>query len=625
MMNIRLFVGILLMILGLTACQQFDDLPTRPADPFQNIQYLFSYGESSSKTFDKEIVLPEKLINGGVMSAVDLGFSGNFNDIDGNKLLVRWQGSIALDKDEVRVIQTSRNGSGSVEVRIDGELVQIGIPIIITKGTHTIDVRYMPRHFADKFVLNFLPKSEIIADDNLEKWRDRLNISRNDVIAFVVSSYRPSDNQPQMLTLPESKKPLILVLNNEELNNWHIDNPHNTPVKALVLLHYAGVVTGSNAPIYRFLNTAFYSEITPENCQCIGGTQFSCSGGETGSFPDIQEISQKLFNRPPHFIGKSDWNKDKAVLLWQSFQAWQEQYDEHIVEVRKGKERCGGSMAFSFDNAHSGSLKNDENSQKTSWAQKLGITSIPENAFSAVYFNQDNPQQVVFRETVPNISINYAYDYFQGLDSQKFMGLWIGKKTFEQDTPMSLQFDFSWAQLRIWVDGKIIFSQRHGENGTPQEQTLDYTFTRGEHTIEVEYINHWHTTNFALNFIPQQTIETSRTMGEKIRQANYSVVRAEVYESAKLNNHLKVQIPNTSKPTVLLLSSHRKVFWEVESNPNLAMIVIQDKTGEVKADSYVPVIRVEDIPHLPVEAKFYIYDTKDDISADMFKSVESSH
>lgn len=603
------FQGLLTLLLTtclLSACNQKDN------DSFQNIQYQFSYGQADSNSNALE-----NLTASGTVSNIDLGFTHNYAGIKGENLSARWQGTVSLNQDEQRWIQSS--GYGKAEVWIDGAKVALNQFIMLEKGKHTIDVRYQPRWHADKFVLNFLPQSEILTQVDKIQLSKKIDLQPEDKIAFIVSAHRQYDDRVQKLSLPQSLEPLVLVLDSEELINWYIENPHKTPVKAIVLLSNSGVVTGSNAPIYRVLDQSIYSNIITGSCLCIGGTQFSCNGSSAiGTFPLIQAMSELFFKRAPDFIGRHDFHK-KIYLDWQTFDEWQTRYDTRQKQVQKEKSQCGGKDAITVDNVFSGSL----NTPNESWAQKLGITEIPHDAFHAVYLNQDQPKQIIYQETVPNIAINYAYNQFHNLDSEKFMGLWIGRKTFAQDTPVSLQFDLSWAQLKILVDGKTIFNQRHGENGKPQKQKLDYVFTKGEHTIEVQYINHWHTTNFAMNFINYPQVNVRQEIADTIRQRQYDVIQAEVYESENLDGHLSVQVPHTNRSSALLLSSHRKVFWDVQASPQLALIVIEDEKGEVRAPAHIPVIRVQQIPKgLPAVKQFYVYAASEKITAEKFKDTK---
>lgn len=608
----KLKIWLLLSVSMLAACQENSAQSGKDDDPFRHIEYRLAFGKHQE---------PQALTEHGTVSGIDISAYYGYQKISGDDLLLQWKGEVSLAQDEMRVIQMPDNGFATdTRVRINGEEAVRGkVPFLFKKGRHQIDVMHAPKWSSFDFVVNFLPHTEFVSD--VSALYEKIGVQAEDDIFVIVSGFRNEQNNIRPLILPASKTPLLLVLDSYPLGNWEISNPDNTPVKAIVLLNGSGTVSGISAPVYR-IDGEIGRHIIPGYCSCTGGTHFSCVGDE-GSLPAITAYTQALFRRPPDHIGELSARlvepatklpfQFTPVLNVIPFVDWQTMYDKRVAEVAAEKSKCGGENALTPDNAFPASGR--------PWSEQLGIQGIPRNdGFKAVYFHQDQPQKILHLEHVPEIAINYPYEQFHGLDSQKFMALWIGKKTFSKETPMSLQFDFRWGQLRIWVDGEIVFNKRHGENGIPQHDAVEYVFSPGEHTIEVEYINHWHTTQFALNFIPEQPVLDAKTIRKLIEDRGYSVVRATVDESSRIDSVLPVSLPRLTRPTVLILQSNDKVFWEIAPAENLEMVLIKEHQGDVRSSA--PVVRVSDLPPVKTEKSFYQHDVAE-IKAEQFKSASS--
>ena len=88
---------------------------------------------------------------------------------------------------------------------------------------------------------------------------------------------------------------------------------------------------------------------------------------------------------------------------------------------------------------------------------------------------RDEPNRLVASEKVPGIDIHFSYNALHGIPSQDF-------------TP-----DLSWASARILLNRHRLFE------GSNQKETVPVWLEPGDYTLEVEYLNNWHTTNFAVH------------------------------------------------------------------------------------------------------------------------------
>lgn len=188
---------------------------------------------------------------------------------------------------------------------------------------------------------------------------------------------------------------------------------------------------------------------------------------------------------------------------------------------------------------------------------------IPKNRFKAFYFNTKDPRNIIATEEVVKVGINYPFDQFHNIPSEDFGGYWVGDFQYDQETPMEMSFELSWAKVRVIINGSIIYE---GESST----TFPYTFKKGSNVIEVEYVNNWHTTGFMMSVKP---VEKKYKMGElqtfleeKVSK-NAEVLYAGVYESGQTDQNIFLKLSKVDKPVILVLNSYSGINWKI-SNPH---------------------------------------------------------
>lgn len=132
--------------------------------------------------------------------------------------------------------------------------------------------------------------------------------------------------------------------------------------------------------------------------------------------------------------------------------------------------------------------------QRKSWAGALGVAEedIPTGGFKAYYFDIFEPGKPKFVGEVNSIWIKskrakmvkgkgYVYEY--GIEPENFGAFWIGKIRLLKDGEMVINLDSGNNYRRVLIDG--------------EELTKNTIFlTKGIHTVEIEYVNDWHTYEF---------------------------------------------------------------------------------------------------------------------------------
>ena len=209
---------------------------------------------------------------------------------------------------------------------------------------------------------------------------------------------------------------------------------------------------------------------------------------------------------------------------------------------------------------------------KSSWGKRLNPTgALPDNGFRAFYFDRKNPSNVVFQEDVDSIAIKYAWAEFHEIDSPDFGAYWVGKLNFPSAATKQFSVSQSWAKSRIFIDGSVVFDESN------QGRTFTHTFTPGDHVIEVEFINNWHTVEYKVTIedVIEELSEDEmatwiKTQGGKFAGLYY----VGLYESDRKDTSVDLTTPATDSPVILWLTSYEAIDWNIDSlHPGSAVIV----------------------------------------------------
>lgn len=209
---------------------------------------------------------------------------------------------------------------------------------------------------------------------------------------------------------------------------------------------------------------------------------------------------------------------------------------------------------------------------RSSWGRRLNPTGvIPDRGFRAFYFNRDNPGQVVFEEDVDSIAIKYSWADFHQINSERFAAYWVGRLSFDSETTRQFSVSQSWARSRIIIDGEIAFDENS------QGETFTHVFAPGEHLIEVEYINNWHTVEFKVTIgdVIDPLTETELTAHLETwnsRPANLYYVG--LYESGRTDTSVDVTLPPGRGPAILWLTSYEAIDWNISSLPRGSTVIV---------------------------------------------------
>ena len=218
---------------------------------------------------------------------------------------------------------------------------------------------------------------------------------------------------------------------------------------------------------------------------------------------------------------------------------------------------------------------------KNRWITNLPPTDIPSNSYLARYFDKSEPYNIVKSEVVPKVSINYAWNKGPGftIDSQSFGAHWVGELIVNKKQNYSLRISESHSDFRININGYEVLT-----NKSRSHNSLVIELDPGSYQVEVEFLNNWHTTGFAMRLAPETKIYSFQEAQKKITSFSeeYDTLYAGVYEGGADNHSINLDLTEkAAKPIVLLLDSYDNVDWIINNIANTKIAYIAYFTKQV--------------------------------------------
>lgn len=525
---------------------------------------------------------PETLHSLGQTDHIAFGYSYQFNDIEGEKLGVLWRGKIKQADDKGLLVQHGDKLSLKINNQ-DIALQRTGFTTIpLAKGSHDIEVRYEPKWHANDTVMNLLPPDQ--TPTSPEAIAHKINVKPDDVVVFaeLPKTHLPNNQVADSeIVLPERKGEQIVILSSWSLRNVNVLQQDGAKIKAIIALNHVGTISGAEGvPVYRVAHRVD-NHWWADNCTCIAGAQLSCST-DKGSYDDIKLLAQTIAGRQPDF-----WYTEKR---WYEAESVAQYHQLAQKQLQLEQAKCGGELSPSFTN-HAPNAQHSEQS----WLTQIN-GRLPEQGFMAYYFNQNDMTKVVASEIMPHIGNDYPSNQFHDINAEKFAALWAGYLTVEKDTLMSMQYDMSWAKMRVFLNGKQVFDLWHKESHS-SHGSFDLLVPKGKNRLEVEYINHYPVTGFAFHPQPKMLNYPDKEAQALAENPNYELVHVKTYESGNRDMTLPLNLPKTDKPIVLVLESYASVFWQIQPVRGLVKaVIIKDGYGLVSG-SPAPVLRVSSLPY----------------------------
>jgi hypothetical protein len=215
----------------------------------------------------------------------------------------------------------------------------------------------------------------------------------------------------------------------------------------------------------------------------------------------------------------------------------------------------------------------------TTWGAALnpsGQASV--GVFKVFYINTNNPRTAIASDYVTDIGISYAYDELHKIPSEEFGAYWVGKLRFDKAQEKTINVSHGVGKSRVILDGQVLHEGARAAS-------IPYHFGAGDHVLEVEYVNNWHTTQFRLSVADQLVrLNTPQVRGELRRAgaAGAPVHYVGVYESKRPDLSISLNAAQLRGDAVLVLNSYAPVKWIVENlqhAPIKAIVVASFQPG----------------------------------------------
>jgi len=158
---------------------------------------------------------------------------------------------------------------------------------------------------------------------------------------------------------------------------------------------------------------------------------------------------------------------------------------------------------------------------------------VPDEGFLAFYFDSSNNTQLANPVQVKDINIEYSYSDFRGIYSGNLGAYWVGKITTNETEIIEVIAKKGWNEFRVIIDGAVVQAHSRqtgqatlieinqefnktvrapGEKMVVLNEEIDKVYPKsqagnplvtlepGDHLVEIELLNNWHTTKFDAHF-----------------------------------------------------------------------------------------------------------------------------
>ena len=195
---------------------------------------------------------------------------------------------------------------------------------------------------------------------------------------------------------------------------------------------------------------------------------------------------------------------------------------------------------------------------------------IPHRGYQVFYMHADNPSKVIEREHITGVAKKYSWSDFKNIPSEKFMAYWVGSLSVPESGFYQVLISKSHSEVRVLIDKHIIIEDNKG--GDDMQKVY---IPAGNHIVEVEYRNGWHTTDVAMDISPMENVKQPEDPNQilstiKQRYPDVVALYAGVYEAD--NQAVVLDIPAISKPVILYLSSYEAIKWQINNTRNTNIV-----------------------------------------------------
>ncbi len=248
------------------------------------------------------------------------------------------------------------------------------------------------------------------------------------------------------------------------------------------------------------------------------------------------------------------------------------------------------SVSFPFCALSTDNLDDYVEAEKT-WGDVLNPQhTIPEKGFQAYYININNPKAVMHSEVVERIALNEIRKPFHGIPTEYFGAYWVGNIHITKDGLYQLAVkEYSENKTRVLLNRHVVFSPLN-------EDSAVLRLKKGTYTMEVEHITNYDYSSIdvLVNITPLVNPVDKNDLPSRIKALNLPddtvVFFVSAAHSKDETKRIKVDVTQTEKPYLLILTGRWGNYWDVTGNqPELIIYNDFNRGSIVKADAGIPV------------------------------------
>ncbi|MBU1566569.1 MAG: hypothetical protein KJ630_13195 [Proteobacteria bacterium] len=486
-----------------------------------------------------------------------------FHDIAAADVNGYWVGTFTADEDTEKILSIAQSSAESA-VFIDNKKIWQGLnsshvlSVNLTKGQHKIELQFTSRSRSTGYQALLTDKYETLDTNALG--RELAKIGDFDVMYCGAQKSGNIDNAIP-IDLAALKKPTVVFLSSGRSVVWDFQNTADKNLRAVVLSSESGVtniinISGGTA-IYHFGRLPVSTEFIPSRpidfrntfkntalqIQAIAGRKpMGFAGAYTLSRAQLPELQ----------LNEDRYQEIGLTMQTTDFDIKNLQYEalDRVFEPGPQSKNQQGKLIDSTK----------EKGQPASWGNRLNPSGeVPVDKFKAFYFDINRPTSSIITETVSDVGIQFG-DKYEGIPAQSFAAYWVGKLHYSQPRKVRLTLSQSNATSRIYLDNVMIYN-----GGGDPNKIID--MESGDHLIELEHINNWHTTGVFLSIKEHQQILTYENIREQLHTVlpeDTQTLYAGLYESSSQDSTVTVNVNDMGKPLFLILNSYDPIKWIIQ-------------------------------------------------------------
>ncbi len=206
----------------------------------------------------------------------------------------------------------------------------------------------------------------------------------------------------------------------------------------------------------------------------------------------------------------------------------------------------------------------------SSWSGKINPSgAVFEDGFRVFYFDRTKKPSRTIERHVDSIAVNYSWSELHNIKSENFAAYWVGMLHLQQAVTKRITLRQGWSKARLFINGKLVY-----EGGDTHSFLHD--FDAGDHLIEVDYINEWHTTDFEVTLSDGIPLSTRLDIAVSLQKAGFSEATlhyVSTYSETEGGGSL-IEVPKSDKPAILWLDSYDPVQWDICGETEIAAVIL---------------------------------------------------